>query len=355
MRAARSRRRSARSATPCNRAIWPARKRRWRRCNSRCRRPRRITTTAAIITTATATILVRYDVDRHGDGPEHNLHLYRYQCARRDGLIRSGGAFPLTLASSARRFAPAICMFDTIILLTGPIEQVALAAVLRGQRPQLDVRGPLPIRPGSVRSAVLGRARLIGFVTPVVVPARILEGLGFGAYNFHPGPPQYPGWVPSHFAIYDRAPYFGVTAHVMTERVDAGRSSASTGSPCRPYFGAGSGAIGVGQAGAGVLGPGQGAGDARRAARRAAGPMGRAQDHAPPLQAMCEVPVGVSQDELDRRIKAFGAGHFGIDLTGHAAGSPVSVCRAGGGSSRHGGVTCNRSALNRRIWPTTSP
>ena len=28
--------------------------------------------------------------------------------------------------------------------------------------------------------------RLIAFVTPVVVPARILNSLGFGAYNFHP-------------------------------------------------------------------------------------------------------------------------------------------------------------------------
>jgi len=31
-------------------------------------------------------------------------------------------------------------MFDTIILLTGPVEEAALAAVLRQHNPQLDVR-----------------------------------------------------------------------------------------------------------------------------------------------------------------------------------------------------------------------
>ncbi len=66
------------------------------------------------------------------------------------------------------------------------------------------------------------RARLIGFATDVVVPAAILDVLGFGAYNFHPGPPSHPGWAPHCFAIYDRARVFGATAHVMLEKVDAG-------------------------------------------------------------------------------------------------------------------------------------
>jgi len=34
---------------------------------------------------------------------------------------------------------------------------------------------------------VLARARLIAFVTSVIVPARVLDRLGYGAYNFHPG------------------------------------------------------------------------------------------------------------------------------------------------------------------------
>jgi methionyl-tRNA formyltransferase len=54
------------------------------------------------------------------------------------------------------------------------------------------------------------------------VPARVIDGLGFGAYNFHPGPPRYPGWAPAHFALYERASEFGITVHVMVDKVDAG-------------------------------------------------------------------------------------------------------------------------------------
>lgn len=114
-------------------------------------------------------------------------------------------------------------MFDKIILLTGSVEGAALTSILRRHKPQLDifVIGSLA-QLDSLGVGVLNRARLIGFVTPVIVPPRILERLRFGAYNFHPGPPRYPGRYPSHFAIYDRAKYFGATAHLMTERVDAG-------------------------------------------------------------------------------------------------------------------------------------
>ncbi len=68
----------------------------------------------------------------------------------------------------------------------------------------------------------LRRARLIAFTTDVIVPRAVLDRLGHGAYNFHPGPPQYPGWAPAHFAAYDRAAKFGCTMHRMVERVDAG-------------------------------------------------------------------------------------------------------------------------------------
>src|SRR5471032_2716576 len=114
-------------------------------------------------------------------------------------------------------------MFDTIVLLSGPAEQAALACLLRRHNPQLTVHAAASLAEiDALEPALLARARLIGFVTPVVVPKRILDALGFGAYNFHPGPPHYPGWLPAHFAIHDRASVFGATAHVMTERVDAG-------------------------------------------------------------------------------------------------------------------------------------
>jgi hypothetical protein len=113
--------------------------------------------------------------------------------------------------------------FDTIILLTGSIEAVALAAVLCIRNPRLHIRHVARLAElEALDHAELARSRLIGFATDVIVPPQILDALGFGAYNFHPGPPNYPGWGPAHFAIYDGAATFGVTAHMMVERVDAG-------------------------------------------------------------------------------------------------------------------------------------
>jgi methionyl-tRNA formyltransferase len=43
-----------------------------------------------------------------------------------------------------------------------------------------------------------------------------------GAYNFHPGPPSYPGRFPSCWGSYDGVRRFGATLHVMAERVDEG-------------------------------------------------------------------------------------------------------------------------------------
>lgn len=112
---------------------------------------------------------------------------------------------------------------DSIVLLTGPIEAAALAGVLGVRNSHIDIRHVATLNELEALSpADLARARLIAFSTTVIVPAPILDRLGFGAYNFHPGPPDYPGWCPAHIAVYDRASTFGVTAHVMLEQVDAG-------------------------------------------------------------------------------------------------------------------------------------
>src|SRR5580693_5987374 len=114
-------------------------------------------------------------------------------------------------------------MFDTIILLSGAAEQFALPHALLGHNPLLTV---IPVRTSAdfagLDPGLLGRARLIAFVTPEIVPESILARLGYGAINFHPGPPSYPGWAPAHFALYNRATEFGATVHVMVEQVDAG-------------------------------------------------------------------------------------------------------------------------------------
>ncbi len=67
-------------------------------------------------------------------------------------------------------------MFDTVILLTGPVERTVLPAALLGHNPGLTV---LPIERASELCAlgegVLKRARLVAFVTPVIVPKAILS------------------------------------------------------------------------------------------------------------------------------------------------------------------------------------
>jgi methionyl-tRNA formyltransferase len=206
-------------------------------------------------------------------------------------------------------------MFDTIILLTGPTERAILVPLLRQHNPQITV---CPITSAAEIDALepdlLARARLVGFVTPVVVHKRILDALGFGAYNFHPGPPHYPGWLPAHFAIYDRAKDFGATVHLMIERVDAGpivgvelfsippdasvqrleelafiqvaqlfwRLANTMVTRCEPLTEL----------------PLQWSG--RKSTRRM-------------YAALCDIPIDISKDELDRRIEAFGGGHFGLN------------------------------------------
>lgn len=64
--------------------------------------------------------------------------------------------------------------------------------------------------------------RLIAFLTGVIVPAPLLARLTGPSYNFHPGPPAYPGKHPIAFALYDGTRRYGATAHEMTAAVDDG-------------------------------------------------------------------------------------------------------------------------------------
>ena len=114
-------------------------------------------------------------------------------------------------------------MFDIVILLAGVAERPVLRSLLLGHNPGLTVMA-VETREDLAALSLdqLRRGRLVAFVTPEIVPASILAQLGYGAFNFHPGPPDYPGWAPAHFALYDRAHEFGATAHSMVEQVDAG-------------------------------------------------------------------------------------------------------------------------------------
>lgn len=64
--------------------------------------------------------------------------------------------------------------------------------------------------------------RLIAFCTGTVVTKQIIERLNFNCFNFHPGPPERPGYMPAPFAMRDGAHDYGVTFHYMTPQVDEG-------------------------------------------------------------------------------------------------------------------------------------
>jgi methionyl-tRNA formyltransferase len=208
-------------------------------------------------------------------------------------------------------------MFDTIILLTGPVEQGPLAALLHGHHPHLTIHSVTAVD-GFARLdvAVFKRARLLAFASSVIVPAQVLEELGFGAYNFHPGPPDYPGWAPAHFALYEGASEFGATVHVMAERVDCGPIVDTV----RFAIPAGIGAQGL-----------EGLAYAHLAQLFWRLSKALATEPAPlpeqPLQwgakknsrrtyrAICNIPLDISKEELDRRMRVFGGNHFGMTPT----------------------------------------
>ncbi|WP_211908990.1 formyltransferase family protein [Tardiphaga alba] len=205
-------------------------------------------------------------------------------------------------------------MFDTIILLTGPAEHSVFTTLLRGHNPGLTV---LPVFTAADLAAIepewLRRARLISFTTNVIVPGALLDQLGYGAYNFHPGPPAYPGWAPSHFALYERASDFGCTMHRMVERVDAGpivevevfsippgmnvnaleemtytklvqmfwRMARTLATQSDPLI--------------------------ERAVR-----WGNNRNSRAAYEKICKIPLTISQDELQHRLHVFGTDHFGI-------------------------------------------
>jgi methionyl-tRNA formyltransferase len=208
-------------------------------------------------------------------------------------------------------------MFDTIILLMGRTEQPIMGSVLRGHNPHLTI---IPVETvadlAALNCDVLERARLLAFVTSVIVPPAILANLGYGAFNFHPGPPDYPGWAPAHFALYERATEFGATVHVMAEKVDAGPIIDVARFPI--------------PADISVLGL-EGLAYAHLAQLfwRMAKSLATNPDPPPALatrwstrknsrrayKAMCEIPFDIPKDELDRRLRVFGGNHFGISPT----------------------------------------
>jgi len=114
-------------------------------------------------------------------------------------------------------------MLKKMILLTGEIEAPHLTAILSHHAPTLEiVWTPDAAALTTAVEGGLSGVRMIAVMSGVIVPADVLAALDGPAYNFHPGPPEYPGSCVAGFAIYDGATSFGVTLHEMAAKVDSG-------------------------------------------------------------------------------------------------------------------------------------
>lgn len=63
---------------------------------------------------------------------------------------------------------------------------------------------------------------LISYLAQWIIPAGVLANASRAAINLHPGPPEYPGIGCTNFAVYNQETVFGITCHHMLSKVDSG-------------------------------------------------------------------------------------------------------------------------------------
>lgn len=64
---------------------------------------------------------------------------------------------------------------------------------------------------------------LISFLNKKYIGKDIRQKINIGSYNFHPGPPEYPGFGCYNFALLDRVNLYGSTIHLMNDKFDNGQ------------------------------------------------------------------------------------------------------------------------------------
>ena len=64
---------------------------------------------------------------------------------------------------------------------------------------------------------------IFSYLSPWIIPQRLLERAKNGGINWHPGPPEYPGIGCTNFAMYNNEDVFGITCHDMLAKVDTGQ------------------------------------------------------------------------------------------------------------------------------------
>jgi len=63
----------------------------------------------------------------------------------------------------------------------------------------------------------------VSYMSPWIIPQKMLLRIKEFAINFHPGSPEYRGIGCTNFAIYNNESKYGVTAHLMDLKVDSGK------------------------------------------------------------------------------------------------------------------------------------
>ena len=207
-------------------------------------------------------------------------------------------------------------MLETVVFLCHVPQFVAFAEYeLRSHNPALRfARAATRAELMDLPPALLAGARLIALTTSVVVPAEWLARLGCGAYNFHPGPPEFPGWDSIRFALYQGSRDFGATAHVMTERIDEGAIVGVRRCRVRenPAYADYQSEMVIALLGLiAELAPALVSPQGPPPTTVPWGPVRRRADAA----ALCAIPPDIDPAELARRIAAFGSGEIGLRPT----------------------------------------
>ena len=64
---------------------------------------------------------------------------------------------------------------------------------------------------------------IISFRSYIILKKKNLSKIKYASLNFHPGPPNYRGIGCANFAIYNQEKFYGVTAHLINEKIDNGK------------------------------------------------------------------------------------------------------------------------------------
>ena len=110
-----------------------------------------------------------------------------------------------------------------ILLLMNDVDAAFFAKLMKGVSPDVSVLHMKNIAELDIFTQKADAdMRLISFCTGDIVPADVIERLNGNCFNFHPGPPDRPGYMPAPFALRDKAENYGVTFHFMKPKVDTG-------------------------------------------------------------------------------------------------------------------------------------